>query len=588
MDIDKHFSNKNGIEPKWLPYFYDVAFQTQVLEWALPSLAGGALSSYRIQPRILLVNKDVTCDVDGLHQRFRVSRSKGDSRSVDVLVASGTTRKDLGSLDMLIVIDLHAIVEQLKTSPIKGDHLPEEARTDLVTFMHWAAKVQQAEKRFFTRPDNRCKKCSFRAAEGDPLRSGVHECWSNAIAEGWLKGDQADALQRTTPLTIDLNARSSHGLISDIMKEGYAFIKDIPTLMIKPANHRWNFNLNKRRRIQIELERDNNESYQLHREYLTECINSWEAPFHMIDFETTTPAIPFSKGMRPYQTIAFQFSHHIMEPDHEGGFRIRHANQYVSTDPHTHPNLSFVRELRKALMPEGKLKGTVFMYTGHERTVLQQIGAELRGRHDLSDYEELMQFIQLLAGVDTSRNNFEYSRRLRDLHDLVLKSYVSRQAGGSTSLKYILPAVLKDAPKTASRYSSPGFYGAGLEIPSLNFADPDGHVWLKESSMGNPYRSLPSIFGGLDESMTGLDTSNADIVDDGFSIDDDVIDNGGMAMAAYNYTQYVELSSTQRERIRQSLLRYCELDTLAMCMLVEGLVELAGGGFQNTLITKSL
>ena len=39
-------------------------------------------------------------------------------------------------------------------------------------------------------------------------------------------------------------------------------------------------------------------------------MNKWKFPLHFIDFETSTVALPFTKG-EPYEQVAFQFSHHI-------------------------------------------------------------------------------------------------------------------------------------------------------------------------------------------------------------------------------------------------------------------------------------
>ena len=63
-------------------------------------------------------------------------------------------------------------------------------------------------------------------------------------------------------------------------------------------------------------------------------------------------------------------------------------------------------------------------------------------------------------------------------------------------------------------------------------------------------------------------------------LQDGAINQGGLAMTAYNYTQFKDLSSFERNSIEQALLRYCELDTLAMVMLVQGLMELRGTPFQ--------
>jgi hypothetical protein len=65
-----------------------------------------------------------------------------------------------------------------------------------------------------------------------------------------------------------------------------------------------------------------------------------------------------------------------------------------------------------------------------------------------------------------------------DLLDIVLKGYISHHAGGSNSLKYILPAILKDAPETKSLYSKSGIYGRGLQMHSLNVDKEGGQVWL--------------------------------------------------------------------------------------------------------------
>ncbi len=46
-------------------------------------------------------------------------------------------------------------------------------------------------------------------------------------------------------------------------------------------------------------------------------MSSWVYPLHFIDFETTMVALPFNKGRKPYEGIAFQFSHHVIQEDGE-------------------------------------------------------------------------------------------------------------------------------------------------------------------------------------------------------------------------------------------------------------------------------
>ncbi|MBK7962448.1 MAG: DUF2779 domain-containing protein [Bdellovibrionales bacterium] len=62
-----------------------------------------------------------------------------------------------------------------------------------------------------------------------------------------------------------------------------------------------------------------------------------ENPYNFIDFETITSAIPFSKGMRPYETVAFQFSHHTVDADG----KVTHEAEYINTTPGPFPILTF-------------------------------------------------------------------------------------------------------------------------------------------------------------------------------------------------------------------------------------------------------
>ena len=55
--------------------------------------------------------------------------------------------------------------------------------------------------------------------------------------------------------------------------------------------------------------------------------------------------------------------------------------------------------------------------------------------------------------------------------------------------------------------------------------------------------------------------------------DEDELNNGGTAMMAYAKTQFTEMSEGEAQMIYDALLRYCELDTLAMVMIYEYWVE---------------
>ena len=61
-----------------------------------------------------------------------------------------------------------------------------------------------------------------------------------------------------------------------------------------------------------------------------------------------------------------------------------------------------------------------------------------------------------------------------------------------------------------------------------------------------------------------VDTDQLDLLSDG-----DELADGGAALTAYARLQFEEMSDYERAEIEAALLKYCELDTLAMVMIVE-------------------
>lgn len=139
-----------------------------------------------------------------------------------------------------------------------------------------------------------------------------------------------------------------------------------------------------------------------------------------------------------------------------------------------------------------------------------------------------------------------------DLLELVKKFYYNPSTNGSNSIKDILPAILKDSKFLIEKYSRPIYNG-------LNFSD---FTWIQIGDNGkiiNPYKLLPPIFKDIDVEM--LDEMLAD--------EEGEISDGGSAMIAYAQMQFSQMSEKENELICKSLLRYCELDTLAMVMIWE-------------------
>ena len=79
----------------------------------------------------------------------------------------------------------------------------------------------------------------------------------------------------------------------------------------------------------------------------------------------------------------------------------------------------------------------------------------------------------------------------------------------------------------------------------------------------NIYDQLPPVFDNWNEEE--IENTLSDIEN---------IANGGAALTAYARLQYTDMTDSERKELEKSLLKYCELDTLAMVMLYEHFVEI--------------
>jgi hypothetical protein len=100
-------------------------------------------------------------------------------------------------------------------------------------------------------------------------------------------------------------------------------------------------------------------------------------------------------------------------------------------------------------------------------------------------------------------------------------------------------------------------------MPSLNYTN---FVWCPTDATGqipDPYELLRDLGAQLlgEEVRPGEDP------------DELAISEGGAAATAYARLQFETLSPDSRIKLERALLRYCELDTLAMVIVVQGWEE---------------
>ena len=90
-------------------------------------------------------------------------------------------------------------------------------------------------------------------------------------------------------------------------------------------------------------------------------------------------------------------------------------------------------------------------------------------------------------------------------------------------------------------------------------------VEIVDAKAKDPYKLLPKLF-------SDISNFDPDTLAEFSGLEDDVRE-GGAAMTAYSRLQFEELKTSLRKEIESALLRYCELDTLAMVMIYEGWVD---------------
>jgi hypothetical protein len=309
---------------------------------------------------------------------------------------------------------------------------------------------------------------------------------------------------------------------------------------------------NERQWLQIEMTRENSREPHLDHDGMRHEMAKWNYPLHFIDFETNRVAVPFYRNRRPYEGIAFQFSHHTVDTN---GL-VKHAGEFINVEPGFFPNFEFIRALKKELEKDN---GTIFRYADHENSFLVEIWRQLGEETDASvpDRRALMDFIKTIthSGADATEK-WIGERDMVDMLKLVKYYFYHIGMKGSNSIKVVLPAVLETSTFVKEKYSQP-VYGVQGGIESRNFKN---HVWYKPDDGGkviNPYKLLGTVFNDM----------TPDEIKD--FIVDDTIASGGAAMTAYARMQFSLMGDEERKLAKEALLRNCELDTMAMVMIYE-------------------
>ena len=521
---DNDFTDAKGsVNSTWSHYLEDVAFQKFVTQKAFPN--------WEVTAYLMLSDKSKKASVNGLNQKFQLLKDNDDR--VSAKTVGDVSLNALGD-PILTAVNIDDLASRIINDTAYSKK-PDMVYEDKLNF--YADKYSKDEK-IVSQVGLHCFSCEFQS-DNPKEKSGFKECWSQFY--NWTEE------QYNKPKITDIwNFRDKQKLF----EEDIIFLNEVHESHIGDTspNKDGSLSIKERQWLQIQKVQNKDDTFYFDADGMKDFMSSFNYPLHFIDFETSMVAIPFYKGQHPYEQIAFQFSHHIM---HEDG-KVEHKGEFIAKEKGVFPNFDFLRALKKELENDN---GTIFRFAAHENTVLNQILDQLNARttEEVPDKEKLIEFIKSI----THKDNRVGERDMVDMLEMVRKYYYAPQMGGSNSIKAVLPAVLNTSEYIQKRYSNP-IYGKNSFIKSLNYED--GWIWIKTDKQGkviSPYKLLPNIFDGIDNETV-----------DSFITNDNIAD-GGAALTAFAKMQFTEMSETERNSIVKGLLKYCELDTLAMVMIYE-------------------
>lgn len=512
----KMLTLKKSISSTFLPYIQDIAFQTLVLRRAFPDFR---ISSWLMMPDRAKKLKD-TLD------------KKGTTQSIDDSVAS------LVNVDDLVDKVLNGKVSYPGTKK-------SQQFTKFVS--NWSEIINkersELESSLSSPIGSQCMSCEYRLKDAnnkDKSLSGFDVCWHEAtgikkedMGQNQLVADIYSPTQRTLNKFLHENKYTFADLTAKDfgLHEDGTLLEDKKNKAIKEDK----INNSQRQWFQVQSATQPTSSERSHyimKKGLESEMERWQYPLHLIDFETISPALPYFSGMSPYDVVCFQFSHHILDKNHDGTVNVRHESEFIHTTPGECPNGPFLKALFNALGCVVLDGGTVFRWSSHETTVLKSILSSPEFSASLSQHE-----------VDTlSALLPEGSHPMIDLCQLAKDYFYVDGSGGSSSIKRLLRPTMNASAELKS------FYGA----PTYNSNNFQNFQWCQLDESGNvidPYDILSRFDTDKDRSAIAV---------------------GGAAAAAYHELQSKsDMTEQDRSYIHASLLRYCELDTLAMAFFIQ-------------------
>ena len=480
---------REGILSNWREYLLDISFQTNALELVYPKMT--------VVPELCLVDTSKTCLEEAIFNKVEL-----------------VTDKDPGSTGPRAIY--HGDVASLRDQHFLGflnvrlevDELIAEVRSKSSSLLKISADPSIAIEPPL---GSKCRDCEYRNINS--LRNGFADCWGSLAA-----GDPHIVDLYGIGLLADAAGNSKEGL-TWLRNNGISKLVEIPPKIIDKSK-----STGKRQIRQLECTKSGTEWVD---PMLKDELDACEYPLHFVDFETSRLAVPYHKGMQPYEQIAFQFScHTILKP---GDTQLRHA-EWINVDD-AFPSFSFATALRDAV---GEI-GTIFVWSDFEQTTLRDI------RRQMTSYSHPDK--KIADWIDAIVPDRKDGGRVQDLLELCKAHYYHPKMGSSQSIKYVLPAI----------------WGSNEEL----WRDPWFAKYFRESLDGalDPYSALTGLILEAERNNIADTEAKETVVE--------AVRDGIGAMRTYQEMMYglSRNDAKHRDAVKKMLLQYCELDTAAMVII---------------------
>ena len=411
----------------------DLTFQTAIIE--------RAMSEYRVEPMLCLLDKNAVNSIEGLYGRFEVFEGASNGRFKATEVRYNGNLDELRAQELLVLWPCKVQVDARKPKVWQVSQTMVDALPHLDDFEAFRSPRKLG-----------CTKCAYRVMHEPAERNGFAKCWG------------ADAFTEPHIFNIRRDAGVAK-VLNPLVAEGLSRLDRVPPELLEGKSGPRVYGMPSRQLQGVK---------EYVGEEVSNILGNLTYPLFFVDFEAIRAAVPYHAGMSPYRSIVlFQWScHKIAYP----GAKVEHF-EYLNTEP-SMPNDRFIRELRKVVGSSG----TFLSWSSYENTQLRSYLDDLD--HDTLTDPSLASWLQ---GVLKEKDG---GYRQVDLHDDVVKKYYyHHKMSSKTSIKAVLPAILSETQPQAN---------IDLLIDIGLYKQDDG------GGVIDPYKLLPGVKDGT-QAMNAYD-----------------------------------------------------------------------------------